>query len=501
MPAGFSHEQPTDGATLAVVVGRLSAATLPKLRGFRGVLWLVDSAGLATWPTGLPSPVAWVELPVAGPTVIETALDAFVRHDARRLPTVLVTEAASTDAACAAALGEITPVLRGIRTARVTRQLDGFKWQKHVLQNLAGYVRQRLPATWAGALAGCPAVICGAGPSLDVTGPLLKNVADRAVIFAADSALGALAKQGVVADFGVSVDVSKVPEKCLAAVTQPPRWLGLANLSPPRWSQVPLAAGGGRFFCSSRQVTVDWLASLGVVPTAVPVGDNCGATALALARFLGCSPIYLCGMDQALDEQNQQRRHHQAVSAELYAQSGFSAEVKHPRVPGNYAATVPTHIEPDWRALNMFLAQWPTGLVFNVIDRGARLDNTTLVAPGEWVLAGGGEAKAARLGALELTGLAEPHVSAVLARVRTVAQARRTQVEGLAATLAHGGPAAVQAGFRALLADDEFARLMGAFSLKLMPHLFPPVEGDAAFWQTLVAECEELTRLAVGLEG
>ena len=498
MSAGFCYEHPSETATLAVVVGRLSAATRPTLRTYQAILWLVDAAGRATWPADVPAPAGIVALPAGGPEAIEAALEEFVRRDARRLPTVLVTDAA-TDAVSAQALGELTAALRSIRTARVTRQLDGFQWQRHVLGNLPAYVRERLPAAWAGALAGCPAVVCGAGPSLDVTGPLLKTVAHRAVIFSADSALGALARQGVVADFGVSVDVSKVPDKCLAAVTEPPRWLGLANLSPPTWSQVPVACG--RFFCSSRQVTVDWLAGLGVTPTAVPVGDNCGATALALARFLGCGPIYLVGMDQALDEHQQQRRHHQAVSAELYTQSGFKAEVQHPRVPGNYAPTVPTHIEADWRALNASLAEWPTGLVFNVIDRGARLSNTTLVAPGEWVLPGGGEAKAERLAALTLTDAPAAHVAAVLARVRAVARARLPQVEALAAAVAQGGSAVAQQGFCALLADDDFARLLGAFSLKLMPHLFPPVEGDAVFWQGLVAECLELTRLAVGIAG
>lgn len=496
MPAGFSFEHSTAGATLAVVVGRLSAATQGTLRAYKAVLWLVDSAGRASWPAGLSTPATIVDLPVAGQTTISDALDGFVRRDPRCLPTVLVTQAAAVDPSCPDVLGQINTALRSIRTARVTRQLDGFPWQKHLLSNLENYVRHRLPATWAGALAGCPAVICAAGPSLDVTAPLLKNSAHRAVIFSADSALGALARQGVAADFAVTVDVSKVPDKCLAGVTDAPRWLLMANLSPPVWSQAPLK--DGRFFCSSRQVTVDWLAGLGVSPTAVPVGDNCGATALALARFLGCSPIYLFGMDQALDEHNQQRRHHQAVSADLYSQSGFKADTQHPRVPGNYAPTVPTHIEADWQSLNDTLVKWPQGLVYNVIDRGARLTNTTLVAPADWVLPEGGGTKAGRLASLRLTELETAQVEPVLARVRGVASAHLRHVERVAAEVGKAGPAYAQQAFRELLKDDDFARLMGAFSLKLMPHLFPPVTGDNAFWQTMAAECLELTRLAAG---
>lgn len=498
MPAGFCFEQSTKGASLAVVVGSLNVETLPTLRLYSAILWFVAPAQRTTWPADLPAPFGIVEIPTASPGAIEEALDSFVRRDARRLPTVLLSEAVLGDEAAAGALGEITPALRRIHTIRQTRQLDGGLWQRHVLSNLPAYVRRRLPPEWAGALAGFPAVICGAGPSLDTSGPLLKDAAQRAVVFSADSALGALGRQKVVADFGVSVDASKVPEKCLAGVPHPPRWLGLANLSPPAWSQVPVE--GGSFFCSSGQITVDWLNAQGVARTLVPGQGNCGVTALALARFLGCSPIYLFGMDQALDENDQQRRHHQGANAELYAQSGFKAEIQHPRVPGNYAPTVPTHIEGDWQALNATLASWPRGLVFNVTDRGARLDNTTLLATGDWALPAGGEAKARQIENMTLTAAPEALVAAVLARVRAVAQARLPQIEALATNVVQGGPAFTQHALRLLMADADFAQLMGAFSLKLMPHLPPPLEGDITFWQGLVAECLDLTRLAAEIQ-
>ncbi len=494
MPAGFCFEQSTKGASLAIVVGSLTADTVPTLRPYRAILWFVAPAQRTTWPADLPAPCGVVDIPANSPGAIEAALDSFVLRDTRCLPTVLLSEAVLGDEASANALGEIIPALRRIHTIRQTRQIDGGLWQRHVLSNLAAYVRRRLPPEWAGTLAGLPAVICGAGPSLDTTGPLLKDVVQRAVVFSADSALGALARQQVVADFGISLDAAKVPEKCLAGVSHPPRWLGLANLSPPEWLQVPVEAGS--FFCSSSQITVDWLEAQGVARTLVPGQDNCGVTALALARFLGCSPIYLFGMDQALDENEQQRRHHQGANAELYAESGFKAESRHPRVPGNYAMTVPTHIEGDWQALNATLATWPRGLVFNVTDRGARLNNTTLMAPGDWAVPTGGETKARRVEGMTLTAAPEALVDAVLARVRAGAQARLPQIEALASNVTHSGPALTQHALRLLFANADFAQIMGAFSLKLMPHLPPPLEKDITFWQDLVAECLDLTQLA-----
>ena len=66
--------------------------------------------------------------------------------------------------------------------------------------------------------------------------------------------------------------------------------------------------------------------------------------------------------------------------------------------------------------------------------------------------------------------------------------------------VAKGGAPIAQQGFRELLMDADFSSLMGAFSLKLMPYLSSPSEGDVGLWEGLVAECLELTRLAAQLE-
>jgi len=493
MPAGFYFEHPSKASTLAVVVGRLSAVTAPTLLSFRGILWVVEQEGQGTWPEGVPEPVARVGLAEGAFSAVAAALESFVARDVRSLPAVLISDAAAAAPLCAEALAEITAVFRSVGATRMTRQLDGYAWQKHVLHNMADYIRHRLPDFWEGALAGLPAVICGAGPSLDVSASFLKKVHHEVVVFSADSALRALSRQGVAVDFGVSIDVAKVPEQCLAGVTSPPLWMVLSSLSPPEWAQV--SAVGRRLFCSSLQVTVDWLRGQGVARSGVLAEENCGVTALALARFLGCGPIYLLGMDQALDEKNQQRRHHEGVSAELYAASGFNPDISFPRVPGNYARTVPTHLGADLQALNASLSEWPEGLVYNVTDRGARLSNTTLVAPQHWRVASQGPPKAGRIGALKISVEPEANVALVLARVRSVAEARLPEVEALVAVAAQRDPVQIRNAFCALFKNQAFARLLGAFALKVMPHLFPPLEEEPVFWLQLVEECQSLTRL------
>ena len=308
------------------------------------------------------------------------------------------------------------------RRAPATRQNDGLTRQRHVLQNLPGYVRHRLPSAWAGALRGLPALVCGAGPSLDVTLPALAAAAGHAVVFSADSALRALARAGVTADFAVSIDADKVPENCLPAGSPPARVV-LASVSPPAWRGARLPAPP--LFLSGPQVTDDWLAAQGGARTAVTAAESCGNTALALAEHLGCCPIYVFGM---------------------------------------------------------YLA----------VDGAARLGSSNVVHPEQFSRPAPALRKTSLLARLAAAPDAHTEIFHRLAALGTRAEAA---LPGLRRTLATAGPAALAAAFRPLVADPDLGRVLGDFALKLMPHLGPPVAGDAADWQLLLDEFTELAAL------
>jgi hypothetical protein len=75
-------------------------------------------------------------------------------------------------------------------------------------------------------------------------------------------------------------------------------------------------------------------------------------------------------------------------------------------------------------------------------------------------------------------------------------------IEAMAAprrALEQGGPSAAAAELRRLFSQGDFGRAMGAFSLKAMPHLVMPVEGDALFWGGLLGELDELVRIAASI--
>jgi hypothetical protein len=59
-----------------------------------------------------------------------------------------------------------------------------------------------------------------------------------------------------------------------------------------------------------------------------------------------------------------------------------------------------------------------------------------------------------------------------------------------------GGGNAVAGNLRSLFAVPEHGQMLGAYSLKLMPHLLPPVEEEGTDWRGMIDELESLGREA-----
>lgn len=479
------------GATTAIVVGPPPLAPGTDFRAFRAVLW-ISAAPHAAAPAHLPPPP---RLRLLSPEeATPAALEAFIRLDPRHLPSLHVSPLGLADPRQAPLLAQLTALLADHHRARVTRQQDAFRWQSHLLRNLPRYAAARWPEAWRGALTGWPAFVCGAGPSLDVSAPRLAACAHGGVVLAADSALHTLARHGITADLVVSIDVAKEPAKCLPASHLPHRAI-LSAVSPPAWNDA--LPGPGPVYVSNRQLTLDWLDTQGVSHPAVAATESCGSTALELARFLGCAPIAVFGLDLAL---SQTQRHTSGADASLYTQSGFDPGQRYPEVPGNYAERVPSHASADWSALDARLTAWPAGLVHNVNDRGARLANTTLIHPADFNL------PISRTGAAEQLAALPPPEPAPLpawpqacAQLRAAAGRAAAVVPAARAALASGGPDQAATLLRPLLTDAVTGRMLGGFSLKIMPHLLPPIEGDTSLWRALIDELETIAGLASDL--
>ena len=82
--------------------------------------------------------------------------------------------------------------------------------QLQIFSNLDGYLLHRIPEDWHGLGEKNLAVVVGAGPSLDISLPLIKEGLPSPIIIATDSSLKASAKEEIIPDFVISIDPEKV---------------------------------------------------------------------------------------------------------------------------------------------------------------------------------------------------------------------------------------------------------------------------------------------------
>jgi antitoxin component YwqK of YwqJK toxin-antitoxin module len=152
-----------------------------------------------------------------------------------------------------------------------------------------------------GKFEGIPAIICGAGPSLDKNIELVKTLTDRALIFAGGSALNAVNAYGLHPHFGVGIDPN--PE-------QYHRWLTNQAFSTPIFYRNRLSheafqmiQGPKIYVPGSPQHLATWFEKqLGIDAPNLEEGHNVINFCIEIATFMGCNPIILVGMDLAFTE-------------------------------------------------------------------------------------------------------------------------------------------------------------------------------------------------------
>jgi hypothetical protein len=148
---------------------------------------------------------------------------------------------------------------------------------------------QSLGPGWAGR----PAIVVGAGPSLEDDLETLRGISDRALIVAASSAAGALARGGVVPHAWACAEERHEASSELAGSYQG-SWLipgthcheAFWHLDPDRTIPCVMATTGIGTF----------LARIFGLPT-LSTGGSVTTVCFALARQLGADPIILVGQD------------------------------------------------------------------------------------------------------------------------------------------------------------------------------------------------------------
>lgn len=146
---------------------------------------------------------------------------------------------------------------------------------------------------------GIPAIICGAGPSLAKQIPLLRQLSDRALIFAGGSALNALTAANITPHFGCGIDPNFAQVKRLnssAAFEVPFFFRGRMHHRAFRAIQGPkLYVTGTGGYETARYIEEQ----MGLTSSELDEGHNVVNFSVSLAERLGCNPILFVGLDMA----------------------------------------------------------------------------------------------------------------------------------------------------------------------------------------------------------
>jgi hypothetical protein len=189
-------------------------------------------------------------------------------------------------------------------SAVYTDRLNGFQPFQNFVRNL-----RHLPASFyanklSGKFRGIPAIVCGAGPSLQKAIPLLRTLENKALIIAGGSTLAALSSQGITPHFGMAVDPNLEEYRRLKnsfAFEVPLLYSTRVFPAIFQTSSGPfgyMRSGIGGFpelWMEEELGLFDKLIGTGLTSDALSVTSIC----LAWAEVLGCNPILLSGVDLA----------------------------------------------------------------------------------------------------------------------------------------------------------------------------------------------------------
>lgn len=196
----------------------------------------------------------------------------------------------------------LTATAEAVGRAKLRHQtavIRGPGWLRHFLTNLERVTADPPLSSVRHGLAGVPAIVVAAGPSLDRNIDVLKTLPDTALILAVNTSARALARKGIRPHALVSIESADITSGLaeLPWLAEVPAFLELT--AHPRMWEMPFPTKIAMAVDTSGSATFSQAMDPGL---AVSAGFCVANAAVAIAEALGCNPIILIGSDLSYSE-------------------------------------------------------------------------------------------------------------------------------------------------------------------------------------------------------
>lgn len=246
---------------------------------------------------------------LVGPEYLGTAHAARAIEGVERLPIVAhpVLAREYPDAMLAARVALDRVVRDAAANANARARFEDLAF-RNTIANLPALLREADAASLAGAFNGRPAIVLGAGPSLDANVEALRPLRSSCLVVAADTAVVPCVKGGLTPHLAVALDASLDNARHLTRIAVPDsvHLVCEASVDP----SVPKAFAGRTFFFRvGRHAPWPWLESAGIGLGILEAWGSVVTSAIDLAVRAGCSPIVFAGLDLAFTRGQTYCRH------------------------------------------------------------------------------------------------------------------------------------------------------------------------------------------------
>jgi hypothetical protein len=170
----------------------------------------------------------------------------------------------------------------------------GRLWVRNLARNLDPAASSPGVERLEGLFAGVPAVVLAAGPSLDLVLPKIRDIARRALVVCVDTSLRSILRFGLEPDFLVVVDPQYWNWRHIAGLESPSSFLVSETAA---WPAVFRASRRGTFLGGSLFPLGRRIDAFAGGKGHLGAGGSVATSAWDLCRIMGCSPVWMAGLD------------------------------------------------------------------------------------------------------------------------------------------------------------------------------------------------------------